>query len=440
MLGFCSIEVPPTVYPTLRRDMKNPYLRLLAENDNYRRLFFARAISLLGDWLDTMAIFVLLSEISSSRPMAFAGMLVIKLLPSSVLATVAGVVADRLPRKKVMIVCDLVRSVVVLGFLSAQFVPSTLLVLALLVIQSSVGTFFEPAKAAMLPDLVEGEDLITANALSSAMWSLTLTLGSALGGFATELFGWKFVIVLDSVSYLFSAYLIQKITVADRVVQKPQFIDSGFVGAVRRGFREYLEAVHYLRDNPKVLVLSLLKSLYSLGGAVSLVLAVVGQNLIPQGWGAAVGISILYTARGLGAAVGPIIFRRFFGTRAEQLRNSIFIGFLICSACYMFFSFAEALAIAAVFVFFAHLGSSVVWVSSTVLLQMEVPAEVRGRIFGFELAAFTYVMSVSILVYSFLLENQIVTAMDAARLLSLVWLPAALFWLWCRRLWSLVPS
>lgn len=413
--------------------MKNPYLRLLAENANYRRLFFARAISLLGDWLNTMAIFVLLSEISTSRPMAFAGMLVIKLLPSAVLATVAGVVADRLSRRKVMIVCDLIRSVVVLGFLGAQFVPSTLLVLALLVIQSSVGTFFEPAKAAMLPDLVEGEDLITANALSSAMWSLTLTLGSAIGGLATELFGWKFVIVLDSLSYLFSAYLIQKITLPE--VKKPQGMDSGLLGALRRGFREYLEAVHYLRDNPKVLVVSLLKSLYSLGGAVSLVLAVIGQNLTPQGWGAAIGISILYTARGLGAAVGPIVFRRFIGTRAAQLRVSISVGFLICSACYMFFSFTEGLLVAAVFVFLAHLGSSVVWVSSTVLLQMEVPADVRGRVFGFELASFTYVMSVSILIYSFFLENQILTATEASRVISVVWLPAVLFWFWCRRLW-----
>jgi hypothetical protein len=137
------------------------------------------------------------------------------------------------------------------------------------------------------------------------------------------------------------------------------------------------------------------KAGWGLAGGVLLLLTVFGQRVFPVGAGAAAGIGILYGARGIGAGIGPIALRWMFGQDAHTLRRVIGPAFFMVGGFYIALAAAPTLPIAALAVLLAHFGGSILWVFSTVLLQMEVPDRFRGRVFAAELAFVTLVTSLS---------------------------------------------
>jgi len=117
--------------------------------------------------------------------------------------------------------------------------------------------------------------------------------------------------------------------------------------------------------------------------------------VFPIGAGAAAGIGVLFAARGVGAGLGPITLRWILGQQPTTLRRTIGPAYFMIGVFYVALSVAPVLSIATVCVLFAHFGGSILWVFSTVLLQMEVPDEFRGRVFAAELALVTVTSSVS---------------------------------------------
>ena len=95
------------------------YFQLLQKNKPFRNLWFGQVVSELGDWLNSIAIYALILRLSDSG-MAMAGAMMAKLLPIVLISPIAGVVVDRVSRKAVMIVSDLLRFIVVLGFLFVE--------------------------------------------------------------------------------------------------------------------------------------------------------------------------------------------------------------------------------------------------------------------------------------------------------------------------------
>ena len=92
------------------------YFRLLRQNHEFRNLWCGQVVSELGDWLNSIAIYALILKLSDSG-MAMAGAMMAKLLPIVLISPIAGVIVDRVSRKRVMIISDLLRCGVVLGFL-----------------------------------------------------------------------------------------------------------------------------------------------------------------------------------------------------------------------------------------------------------------------------------------------------------------------------------
>jgi len=183
------------------------YIQLLRSNHDFRRLFIGQLVSQTGDWFNSVALFTLLLSLTGSGE-AVGYILIIKLLPSFFAGPLAGVVADRFNRKTIMIVADIVRGFLVLGFLLVQRPEQVWLVYAIAALEVVVSTFFDPAKSAAIPNIVSREELIPANALSAASWSVTLALGAALGGVVTDAFGRNTAFVVDSVSFFVSAAFI----------------------------------------------------------------------------------------------------------------------------------------------------------------------------------------------------------------------------------------
>jgi predicted MFS family arabinose efflux permease len=290
-----------------------------------------------------------------------------------------------------MIVSDLLRAVVVLGFLFVRRADQLWIVYFLTVLQLGLSTFFEPAKTACIPSIVSDRELVAANAISSVTWSAMLTLGAAIGGVVTGWFGTDVAFILDALTYLLSAALIASV----RFPKRPPREKSKLTISRALGITETIEGARYVKHRPRVLALLLVKPAWGLGGGILTLLAVFGEKIFPVGKSAATGIGVLFAARGIGTAVGPIVARRISGEGKKRMQASIGIAFLIGGAFYMAFGAATSFLVALIVLGLAHTGGSILWVFSTVLLQRGVEDNFRGRVFAAELALLTLTMAVS---------------------------------------------
>jgi len=184
------------------------YAHLLRTNANFRRLWMAQIISEIGDWFYTLAIYTLLLQLTGQAG-SVAMALVLQVLPQTFIGPAAGVVNDRIRRKRVMITADLARMTIVLAMLLVRSRATVWLVYPLLLLETMMAAFFEPARSSVIPNITTREDLVLANTLSSTTWSMNLVLGATLGGVVGALLGRNAVFVMNAASFLISALLIR---------------------------------------------------------------------------------------------------------------------------------------------------------------------------------------------------------------------------------------
>jgi MFS family permease len=411
--------VPPTQI-TIRQ--------LLSRNQNFRRLWIAQLVSFLGDWFNTLAVYDLVSELSGGSGQALALVLVSRFLPTLVFSAAAGVVADRVSRRKILIVSDVLRAVVVLGFLLVRDSSQVGLVYALTALQLSLSAFFQPARDAAVPTITTRAELLPANALSGVSWSAMLTLGAALGGVVTHGLGRNAAFVIDALSYLFSAWMVRGVRIPERrpaakaAASSPRLTLSTLTGSA-----DIAEGAAYVWRHPVVAWLLSIKLGWGLGGGVLLLLVIFGERVfVPPG--GALGVGILYAARGLGSGIGPLLARRLGGDSPQSMRRAILFAFLVAGSFYIGFSYAPNLPVAVIALLGAHIGGSVLWVFSTTLLQLAVPDRFRGRVFAAEWALVTLSMSASSYFTGWAIDLPDMDPRFIARVLGCVFMIPGLLW------------
>lgn len=405
------------------------YLDLLRNNHDFRCLFIGQLVSQTGDWFNSVALFTLLLRLSGSGE-AVGFILIIKLLPSFFVGPLAGVVADRFNRKTIMIVADVARGILVLGFLLVRSPDQVWLVYALAGVEIAIATFFDPAKSAAIPGIVSREELISANGLSGASWSVTLALGAAVGGVVTEVFGSDTAFIVDSISFFVSAAYISAVRI--RSTSLPDRAKHLSL-ADATGVTDLIEGARYLKSNPRVMALLLVKSGWGLGGGVLLLLTIYGKQIFPLGHDGAASIGLLYSARGLGALIGPMIAGVITSGAPRTMRKSISIAFFVSCAFYLLLAHSPVLAVALLCVLGAHSGGSIQWVFSTTLLQMTVPDRFLGRVFALEMALLTLTMSVSTYVTGLGVDYPGLGARRMATVLGFAFAVPGLAWLMLQR-------
>src|ERR1700746_4188527 len=126
-----------------------------------------------------------------------------------------GWVNDRLRRKHVMIAAALVRFVIVLSMLLVRSRSMVWLVYPLLGAETTMAAFFEPARSAVIPNISEASEVLVANTLSSATWSVNLLIGASVGGVVAAFLGRDAAFVLNALSFLTSALLISGMRFAE---------------------------------------------------------------------------------------------------------------------------------------------------------------------------------------------------------------------------------
>lgn len=394
-------------------------------------LWLGQVVSQLGDWFNTIALYTIILNLTGSGR-AIGLLLVARFLPSFVFGPMSGVLADRFSRRTIMIVSDLLRAVVVLGFLFVRRADQLWIIYVLTVMQLALSTFFEPAKTAAIPSIVSDRELVAANAISSVTWSVMLTLGAAIGGLITGWFGTDVSFILDALTYLLSAALIAGVRLPKRAAREKRKLT--FARAV--GITETVEGARYVKRRPRVLALLLVKPAWGLGGGILTLLAVFGERIFIVRNSAALGIGILFAARGIGTAVGPIVARRISGEGTKRMQMSIGISFLIGGVGYMAFGSATNFALALIVLGVAHTGGSILWVFSTVLLQRDVEDSFRGRVFAAELALLTLTMAASNYATGELLDRFRLSPRIVTIAIGIFFLLPGVAWFLTRRWWD----
>lgn len=407
------------------------YMELLRSNRSFRQVWLGQVVSQMGDWFDTIALYTIILNLTGSGR-AVGLLLVARFLPSFFFGSLSGVVADRFSRRSIMIVSDVLRAVVVLGFLFVRRADQLWIVYFLTVLQLGLSTFFEPAKTAVIPSIVSDRELVSANAISSVTWSVMLTFGAAIGGVITGWFGTDVAFILDALTYLLSAALIASVRIPKRAPREKRKLTVN--GAL--GITETIEGARYVKRRPRVLALLLVKPAWGLGGGILTLLAVFGEKIFPVGASAATGIGVLFAARGIGTAVGPIVARRISGEGKKRMQVSIGIAFLIGGAFYMAFGVANSFVLALIVLGIAHCGGSILWVFSTVLLQRAVEDSFRGRVFAAELALLTLTMAISNYATGEMLDRFGMSARTVAVAIGALFLVPGVAWFVTQKWWD----
>jgi MFS family permease len=253
------------------------YLQLLRKNRNFRLLWLAQIVSELGDWFYSLAVYNLLLDLTGSKAQAVGLAVVLQVLPSTLAAPTAGVLNDRISRKKIMIGADLARAFVVLGMLTVRTPAMVWLVYPLLFFETIGAAFFEPAHSSVIPNVVAPDRVTMANALSSITWSFCLAVGASLGGVVAAWFGRDAVFLLNAVSFLASAWFLRRMAFGEPHIAGA----TPFRARELVTFTPMLEGMRYIAGDPRLLATVFVKGGIGVLGANNVLLPVLGERIFP---------------------------------------------------------------------------------------------------------------------------------------------------------------
>jgi MFS family permease len=337
---------------------------LLRANPTFRRLFLAHATSRAGDAFNAVALVVLVFELTGSG-LGVATTVVFEVVPVIALGPIAGVIADRYPRRSVMIGADLLRAALV-GIL-ALIHGEVAIAYAVAFGVSAGSVFFNPAASSLVPDVVGEDELVDAN---TALWTVAVAAQVILAPLAGALIAWAGVgpaFAVNAASYAVSALLLRRVPVGALPVR----IAVGGWAAVRDG-------VGVVRRSPLLSRLAVVQVLASLSaGATSGLLVVLAADWLgvgPSGFG------VLLACIGAGAALGPLLLRRFVRPGDKRW---LFGPYALRGAVDLTLATVSSPLVAAPALGLYGVGTSTGMISYQSTLQSRVPPETRGRAFAF---------------------------------------------------------
>jgi len=350
----------------------------------FRKLWNSMAFSSFGDWLGLLATTALAQQLAggdyATANFAIAGVFIARLLPSVILGPIAGVIADKFDRKKVMIIGDILRALL---FISIPIVGNYFWLYAATVLIECVTLFWSPAKEATVPNLVPKNRLENANQVSLFAAYGTAPLAAALfsllsifiTGISTALSlgensAVDLALYINALSFLFSAFTIFNLEIPKEHLKKPE-ASSSIVSSLLDGGK-FVSSSKIVRG----LIVGLLGAFVAAGAVIGLARTFVGDL---AGGDAAYGLlfGAVFTGLATGIALGPKVFaqfsrRRLFGAALTAA------GFLL-----VVLSLLQNLVLAIFVVVVLGIFSGVSWVTGFTMLGMEVTDELRGRVFAF---------------------------------------------------------
>jgi dTMP kinase len=351
----------------------------------FRKLWNSMVFSSLGDWLGLLATTALAQQLSgdsyAKANFAIAGVFIARLLPSVFLGPLAGVLADRFDRRKLMVVCDILRTAL---YISIPIFHNYFWLYTATILVECVTLFWSPAKEASVPNLVPRNKLESANQVSllaaygtapiaAALFAILALFSNALGAllpsFAANAV--DIALYINALSFAFAAYTIWGLHEIPRAKEAKKGTEASVAKSLWQGWKA-VSGSKIIRG----LIVGMVGAFVAAGAVIGLARTFVGDL---GGGEAAYGVlfGAVFTGLAVGIAAGPKVFaqfsrRRLFG--ASLTTAGIFLVLL---------AVIPNLVLAVFIVIFLGAFSGICWVTGFTMLGMEVHDEVRGRTFAF---------------------------------------------------------
>ena len=355
----------------------NPFLTLLRRNHNYRNTWIGQVVSEIGDHFNNIAVFSLALKLTGSG-MVVTLVMLSRAVPAILAGPLAGVVLDRVDRKRVMIASDLIRAVVALGFILAWKYENPILLYVFSALLMLASPFFTSGRAAILPSIATREELHTANSLTQTTQWTTLSIGAFLGGASADV-GFEWAFAFNSLSFLISALCISRLHLPGIGFRPPRAAVTE--AEVVRPWHEYKEGLRYMRSRPLILGIGMIALGWATGGgAAQILFSLFGEKVFQRGsWG----IGQIWGCAGVGLIAGGALAYQL-GKRLSftSYKRAIVVCYIVHGGSYIVFSQMRSFGWALVFI---ALSRAAVGVSSTLnqgQLLRHVANEYRGRVFS----------------------------------------------------------
>lgn len=336
---------------------------------NFRTLWIGQTISQIGDGLTSLALLIVVNQLTGST-VALAGVAIALALPQLLFGIGAGVLVDRWDRKRTTIMSDILRGTMVLGFIFVRDPSQVWLFYILAFLQASVGTFFEPAKNALIPQLVQGRDLLAANALSQTTRVVTGVLGTALAGVLIGLAGNGLpAFSLDALSFLVSALFISRIVLPKSVPTTGTFAEQNALAQLREGLR-------FILHNRLVAAAMLTSAVTMLGlGAVNVLFVPFLINVLNTPIAA---LGFLEAAQVIGMVVGSMVVAAL--AARLKVRTLIAGGVFALGALVILIGAAANAWLVGALLLLVGFAVTPIQASVATLMQRQVPNAMLGRV------------------------------------------------------------
>lgn len=401
-------DPPPTSTVTSDdqlRDLEGSRGRLFATRAFYR-LWIVQVISALGDWLGFLAIIRIAQEIGGEQPgSAIALVITARVLPGFFLASVGGVIVDRMNRKRLMIGCDLARAAVLLSipFLNRVW----LLVLASLLLELAT-SLWGPAKEAVVPSLVPRDHLTTANSLSLVAAYGTFPIAAVVMILLAKVAEWfgsgevgqaELAIVIDAATFVVAAILIAMTPWTTRP-KAERGIGEGRID-LAQGVRELREGWSFIFLSPQVRAVLVGLGTGMIGGGMLIPLGAVYNDEV-LGAGQA-GFGLILTVLGIGVAVGVALLSAL---QRRVHKERTFVAAVFLAGLSLGFAVTTSTSILVLLgVMLLGLGAGAVYVLGFTILHENVADDLRGRVFSALYTLVRFCLLIAIAVGGFLSDG-----------------------------------
>ena len=400
------------------------YVELLRGNRTFGRLWGSNMVLYIGDWFTVLAMFLLAGEASDDSPLAIAGVLAVRSFTFAPLEPFTGMLADRYPRKTLMVIANVFSFVVLSSFIAMGLMDSLLSVYILAMLLVVGRATYDPAQTAYLPRVCDEDELLTANALISGGWSASMGIGAGVGGFVISQYGVETGLIIDSVTFLIAAVVISTLP------QGGPDPDERRSGSPAEMFRDIFAGWGFILQRPQISRIVIAKGMWATGGGAQIFLLIlIGMEAdfgdISTG---AAGIGVLYMARGFGSGFGPLVTRPLM---TVQRVMPYIIGMSLggAGALYVGVSQLEWGVLTLVLVFFSHGCSGISWVFSTTLLQRRTDNDWMGRVAGTDNLIIVLLMGVSTITAGYILEEGLMTLREVLLVTGILQMTVGALWL-----------
>ena len=362
--------------------------RLLRDNREFRRIWFAHIISLLGDWLSYIAVSLITLQRDESA-VALAFVFIAHALPTALMSPISGPLADRFDKRKLMAFSY--ASAAILTFLMWGVSDGSVwLIQTILCIRVCIGTIGMTARSAAIPQLVDASKLHNANALLGLTWSLTFALGLALGGVVASLIGPSGAIFVDAITFIVATVIylgLPELRPGNEGENKP-----------KPGIRDMLEAWRFIRTSRRLTVVALSKIPPMVANAGGwLFLNFVAVSRLPA-LDAGLALGMMHAVRALGSGVGPLLPSSILPRNTLSGPILTFVGIAL-------FGWTEIPALFLIGLFVWGAGSGHNWVVTTATLQTVAPRRLMGRITALDFSLLSTSETVVILIAAVIIDR-----------------------------------